>query len=642
MPDRYQPRRRIRIVTAASLFDGHDAAINIMRRILQRAGAEVIHLGHNRGVAEIAVAAVQEDAQAVAVTSYQGGHNEFFRYMLDRLRELDAGHVRVFGGGGGTIVPSEIEALETYGVAKIYSPEDGRRMGLRGMIDHLLAASDFESPRVCADGFGARAGLRAVASVLSQAEAGRLDGFPKTKRKVPVLGLTGPGGAGKSCLADEIVRRFLLDFPEIRVAVLSVDPSRKRGGGALLGDRIRMNAIEPERVFVRSFATRGAAGELSTAVRPALDVCRAAGYDVILVETSGIGQGDTGITDVADVSIYVMTPEYGAPSQLEKIDMLDYADLVALNKFDRPGAQDALRDVRKQVRRNRELGRDVPDDEIAVYGTVASRFNDDGVHAFFGKLVERIDERCGTRLGAGRAGALPDPARKTVLLEAGRERYLGEIARAVRGYHARTEERAQRASELYRLEGAARVVEGEPLQEEIAALRRQLAGDLPRREEWGELVETYRAEELVTRVRDQTLKRPLHSTSLSGTRIPRVVLPGYRDWGDRLRWLRRENVPGEFPYTAGVFHLRRSDEDPKRQFAGEGTPERTNKRYHYLCRDSDAHRLSVAFDSVTLYGEDPDERPDIHGKVGESGVSICTVEDMRRLFRGFDLCAPNT
>ncbi len=646
MTESYKPRHQIRIVTAASLFDGHDAAINVMRRIMQRSGAEVIHLGHNRSVEEILTATVQEDAQAVAITSYQGGHNEFFRYLVECLKELQAGHVKVFAGGGGTIVPSEIEALEEFGVTKIYSPEDGRRMGLQGMIDDLLERCDYETPRVDLNGFAAPLDARTMASALTQAEAGSLNGVPEPEKTVPVIGLTGPGGAGKSCLTDEIVRRFLLEFPALRIAVLSVDPTRKRGGGALLGDRIRMNAIDPARVFVRSFATRAASGELSDAVTPALRVCKAAGYDVILVETSGIGQGDVGITGVADVSTYVMTPEYGAASQLEKIDMLDYADMVAINKFDRRGAEDALRDVRKQVRRNRQLFHDVPDDKIPVYGTVASRYNDAGVSVFFNRLLEQLDERCGTSFVADRAGTLPDPADRIVLLAAGREHYLGGIARTVRDYHERVGQRGARATQLYNLEGAAAAFDGDvpqaltqKLEQSREALGPEDRGSL---EQWDEIVSRYQGDELVTRVRDRELRRDLHTESLSGTRIPRIALPSYTDWGERLRWLLRENVPGEFPYTAGVFHLRRRDEDPQRQFAGEGTPARTNQRYHYLCRDSEAHRLSVAFDSVTLYGEDPHERPDIYGKVGESGVSICTLHDMRRLFEGFDLCNKNT
>jgi len=639
-------QNRIRIVTAAALFDGHDAAINIMRRLMQRAGAEVIHLGHNRSAAEIVDAAVMEDAQAVAITSYQGGHNEFFRYIVDLLKERGAGHVRVFGGGGGVIVDDEISALEAYGVTKIYSPEDGRRMGLKGMIEHLLKESDFETPRVpLRNGKPTQADMRKIASLLTQAEAGAV-ALAKPAHAAPVIGLTGPGGAGKSVLTDELLRRFLLEFPKKRVAVLSVDPTRKRGGGALLGDRIRMNSIDPRRVFMRSFATRGSGRELSAAISGAMEVCRAAGYDIVFVETSGIGQADTGITEVSDVSVYVMTPEYGAPTQLEKIDMLDFADVIAVNKSDRRGAEDALRDVRKQVRRNREIGHDVPDAELPVFATIASRFNDLGVNQLFTRLLALVDERTGTRFLAERTKDLPLAVHDFVIVPPDREHYLGEIAQAAREYREQVERRAARATELYRLQGAAAALgEGAPsaLLARIEEARAALGPDALRQVDgWDGLVATYRAEELITRVRDREQRHTLFTTSLSGTRIPKVALPRYHDWGDRLRWLQLENVPGEFPFTAGVFHLKRPDEEPKRMFAGEGPPERTNERFHYLCRGEQAHRLSVAFDSVTLYGEDPDERPDIYGKIGESGVSICTLEDMRKLFAGFDLVAPKT
>jgi len=644
MAEGFSPKHRIRVVTAAALFDGHDAAINIMRRLMQRAGAEVIHLGHNRSATEIVDAAVMEDAQAIAITSYQGGHVEFFKYVVDLLKERGASHVKVFGGGGGVIIPEEIKELEAYGVTKIYSPEDGRHMGLQGMIEHLLRASDFETPYV--NGALSGASARQVAAALTRAELGKTNGLGKPAKPIPVVGVTGPGGAGKSVLTDELLRRFLMEFPGKRVAVLSVDPSRKRGGGALLGDRIRMNSIDPKRVFMRSFATRGSVNELGDAMGRALDVCRAAAYDLIFVESSGIGQADTGITEVADVSIYVMTPEYGAPTQLEKIDMLDFADLIAVNKSDRRGAGDALRDARKQLRRNRELGPSVKDDELPVFATIASRFNDSGVNRLFERLMGVVDEKTGSGFGAERAAKLPPSYHDVVIVPPDRERYLGEIAESVRGYRAFVEKKAAAARELYRLEGAAEALgDAAPagLRGRIEDLKRELGEQaLARLHGWDELVARYRADELVTRVRDKELRQPLFTESLAGTRIPKIALPRLHDWGDRLRWLMLENVPGEFPYTAGVFHLRRTDEDPKRMFAGEGPPERTNRRYHYLCKGQKAHRLSVAFDSVTLYGEDPDERPDIYGKIGESGVSICTLEDMRKLFQGFDLCAPST
>jgi methylmalonyl-CoA mutase len=651
--DAFALRHRVRIVTAAALFDGHDAAINIMRRLMQRAGAEVIHLGHNRSAAEIVDAAIMEDAQAIAITSYQGGHVEFFKYVVDLLRERGAEHVRVFGGGGGVIVEEEIRDLEAYGVAKIYSPEDGRRLGLKGMIEHLLRISDFAPPRPerngsaagTAAGTAAGAEMGRIASLLSLAEEGAADGLPAPANDAPVVGLTGPGGAGKSVLTDELLRRFLHAFPGTRVAVLSVDPKRKRGGGALLGDRIRMNAIDPARVFMRSFATRGSGSELSAAIGAAIRVCRATGFDLVLLESSGIGQADTGIVEVSDVAVYVMTPEYGAPSQLEKIDMLDFADVIAVNKSDRRGAADALRDVRKQYRRNREVGYDVPDADLPVFDTIASRFNDDGVNRLFARLLDRVDEKCGSTLVAQRAAGAEEGQHDVVIVPPDREHYLRDIVECIRGYRRRVDEEAARASRLYRLEGATCDLGDDApgdLRSAAQEARKALGAGTELLTEWDELARRYEADELITRVRDRELRQPLTSQSLSGTRIRRVAFPRFRDWGDRLRWLRLENVPGEFPFTAGVFHLRRTDEEPKRMFAGEGTPERTNQRFHYLCRGEKAHRLSVAFDSVTLYGEDPHERPDIYGKIGESGVAICTLEDMRKLFKGFDLVAPNT
>ncbi len=643
--DTYRPKHRVRVVTAAALFDGHDAAINIMRRIMQRNGAEIIHLGHNRSAAEIVDTAVQEDVQAIAITSYQGGHVEFFRYIIDLLKERGAEHVKVFGGGGGVIVPDEIADLESYGVTKIYSPEDGRRMGLQGMIQDLLEKSDFETPRLPLNGRMESAKTRELASWFTQAESGSTNGLPAPTKVIPVIGLTGPGGAGKSVMTDEILRRFLHQFPTSKVAVFCVDPSRKRSGGALLGDRIRMNAIDPERVFLRSFATRGAQGELATAIDGAISVAKSAGYDLILVETSGIGQSDTAITDVSDVSLYVMTPEYGAPSQLEKIDMLDFADLIAVNKSDRRGALDALRDVRKQYRRNRNEF-EASDEDLPVVATIASRFNDVGVNELFRRLIVLVDDRLGTDFESRRAEAPPEAQHSTVIVPPDREGYLREIVKTVRGYRDGVLGRADAASSLYRIQGALNALGAEApaaLTKKAEELRAAIGPDaMARLDDWDALQERYRQDELVMHVRGRELRGKLFTESLSGSRIPKVAMPRFTDWGDRLRWLELENVPGEFPFAAGVFPLKRTDEDPKRQFAGEGTPERTNKRFHYLSDGETAKRLSVAFDSVTLYGEDPHERLDIYGKIGESGVSICTVEDMRKLLKGFDLCHPNT
>ncbi|MHC5052084.1 MAG: cobalamin-dependent protein, partial [Planctomycetota bacterium] len=512
-------QNRVRIVTAAALFDGHDAAINIMRRLMQRAGAEVIHLGHNRSAAEIVDAAVMEDAQAVAITSYQGGHVEFFKYVVDLLKERAAPHVRIFGGGGGVIVEDEIRELEAYGVTKIYSPEDGRKMGLKGMIEHLVKESDFETPRLPArNGRLVDADTRRIASILTQAENGGVDGLSTAPATVPVVGLTGPGGAGKSVMTDELLRRFLLEFPGRRAAILSVDPSRKRTGGALLGDRIRMNCIRPERVFMRSFATRGSGTELSSAIGGAIQVCKAAGYDLVFVETSGIGQGGTGITDVSDIACYVMTPEYGAASQLEKIDMLDFADVVAVNKCDRRGAEDALRDVRKQLRRNREIGATVPDEELPVFGTIASRFNDTGVNRLFTHLFGLLDEKLGTGFLKERTADLPDAYHDVVIVPPDRERYLGEISQCVREYRQAVERKAAAATRLYRLQGAADALGGEAppdLAAQIEAARAAVGADaLGQLEAWEALSQRYRAEELVREVRGRELRGPLFENSL--------------------------------------------------------------------------------------------------------------------------------
>ncbi|HTY18915.1 MAG TPA: methylmalonyl-CoA mutase family protein [Myxococcota bacterium] len=659
------PPARLRVVTAASLFDGHDAAINIMRRLLQAQGAEVIHLGHDRSVEEIAQAALQEDADAVAVSSYQGGHMEFFRYLVERLRALGAGHVRVYGGGGGTITRDEAEALCAAGVARIYLPEDGRRLGLEGMIREIVAAPR-ERPTDDPQALLARIAPGdpgAVARLISRLEEDGHDaqgagGHPALERirsalaarrgrsPAPVVGFTGTGGAGKSSVVDEVVRRVRRDHPELAIGCLLVDPTRRRSGGALLGDRIRMNAIGAPGIYVRSLATRQAHLALSQAVRDAVAVLQAAGYDLVLVETAGIGQSDSEITDLADLSVYVMTPEYGAPSQLEKIDMLDLADLIVLNKADRAGAEDALRDVRRQWRRNRAAGAG-PEDAAPVYATVASRFQDPGVERFYRALAERLAGRFGDAFAphpaAERLAAIAAP-----LLPGARRRYLAEIAEAVRGYRTRTEEEAARAADAWALEralgaigddGPAAAALRERRDASLAALSEPIRRAL---EAWPATRARYDAEAQEYGVRDRAIRVANHVETLSGTRLPRVALPRFEGWGDLVRYLRGENLPGAFPFTAGVFPFKRDDEDPARMFAGEGTPERTNRRFHLLAAGQGLARLSTAFDSVTLYGREPDPRPDVWGKVGNSGVSVCTVDDAKKLYSGFDLCDPRT
>ncbi len=651
-------REPLRFVTAASLFDGHDASINIMRRLLQDAGAEVIHLGHNRGVGEIVNAAIQEGVHAIALSSYQGGHMEFFTYLIDLLREQGCSYIKVFGGGGGVIVPEEIRELEAYGVTKIYSPEDGRRMGLKGMIDHMLKeAASVSLPAL--NGNVARLQGRdsvVVSRYISLAESGAQGGGgafdelrPRLKRharKKPVVGITGTGGSGKSSLIDELIRRFLIHYPDKSLAVVSVDPSRSKSGGALLGDRIRMNAINDKRVFMRSMATRASGGELSAAIGDVLLVLQATNYDLIIVETSGIGQGDAAIAGISDVSVYVMTSEYGAPSQLEKVDMLDFADIVAINKFENKGAQDALRDVRKQYMRNHDLF-DTPPDELPIFGTVASRFDDPGVDRVFVGLLRTLKEKGLVTWEVTDAAPYREDAARAGIVPEGRQQYLREIASAVRAYHQHTETAASRIRRVAALKEA---LEDTANEESRAVLKREISRaerhELPADRElmgaWYRRVRRYAAKNFTYEVRGLKLTVPLVRESLSGLEIPRVALPGYRDEGELYRWLRRENLPGVFPFTAGVFPFKRDWEDPKRQFAGEGGPERTNRRFHYLCRDDEAKRLSTAFDSVTLYGQDPDDRPDIFGKIGESGVSVCTLDDMRKLYAGFDLCSPNT
>ena len=653
----YKAKHPVRFVTAAALFDGHDAAINIMRRILQSSGVEVIHLGHNRSVEEVVTAALEEDVQGVAISSYQGGHVEYFKYMVDLLRERGGGEIKVFGGGGGVIVPEEIRLLHDYGVARIYAPEDGQALGLQGMIDDMIKQADFDLAKSLPDSpDGLLAGdRRALARIITGYEAGRLPEKIITRiedraarAKTPVLGITGTGGAGKSSLTDEIIRRFRLDRPELRIAVLAVDPTRRKSGGALLGDRIRMNAIAGDTVFMRSLATRRSGKEVSACLPGAIAACKAAGFELVIVETSGIGQGDAEIVPFVDVTLYVMTPEFGAASQLEKIDMLDFADLVAINKFDRKGAKDALRDVRKQVQRNREAFSKNPAD-MPVHGTIASRFNDDGVTGLYGDLLGVLRARGladWTTAMPGHDGRFSSDL--SAIIPSERLRYLAEVAETVRDYHGFIREQARVARERQQLAAARRMLgEGAKDAAALTALIAEREEALDSRcrkllEIWPKVVESYSGDEYVVRIRDREIRTALTTTSLSGTRIPKVSLPRFEDEGEILRFLLEENLPGSFPYTAGVFAFKREGEDPTRMFAGEGDAARTNKRFKYLSRNSPAKRLSTAFDSVTLYGRDPDERPDIYGKVGTSGVSIATLDDMKVLYDGFDLTDPST
>ncbi len=649
------PAHPVRFVTAASLFDGHDAAINIMRRILQRQGAEVVHLGHNRSVDEVVAAAIQEDAQGVAISSYQGGHVEYFTYLVELLRERGAGHVKVYGGGGGVIVPAEIELLHERGVSRIFSPEDGQRLGLPGMINTMIRECDVDlaaTPPASAEAVFAGEHA-ALARALTLAEAGRLPAALTARapaHPVPVLGITGTGGSGKSSLTDELVRRFRLDQEDkLRIAVLAVDPTRRRGGGALLGDRIRMNSLAGENVFFRSMATRGTEGSLPEHLAEAIAVLKAAGFDLVIVETPGIGQGDAGIVRFVDRSLYVMTPEFGAASQLEKIDMLDFADVVAINKFERRGAEDARRDVGRQLVRNREaFGASWED--MPVFGTSAATFNDDGVTALYQHLRGLLADD-GLTVAEGR---LPRSDRKTSseyasVIPPQRTRYLAEIAETVRGYHAQTDRLVDAARTRQHLRTARAAVEAAQvdrggLDEVLAAAEQALPADAAELldREWPSWVEAYSGDEMVVPVRDAELRFGLTRATLSGSRIPKVALPGFTEDAELLRFLRRESLPGKFPFTAGVFPFKREGEDPARMFAGEGDAFRTNRRFRYLSADSDAKRLSTAFDSVTLYGRDPDTRPDVYGKVGTSGVSIASLEDMKVLYDGFDLTSPST
>ncbi len=654
----YSPKNKVRIVTAASLFDGHDAAINIMRRIIQSTGVEVIHLGHDRSVEEVVNCAIQEDAQAIAMTSYQGGHMEYFKYMYDLLKEKGASHIKIFGGGGGVILPEEIKELMDYGIAKIYSPDDGRQLGLQGMINDLVKNSDFISVKSLngeaksLDKEDKRIIARMISAAENQVKGSKevLKNIHKTAEisQVPVLGITGTGGAGKSSLVDEVLRRFLADFPEKSVGIISVDPSKRKTGGALLGDRIRMNSVNHPRVYMRSLATRQSNLALSKHVGEALDILKAARYDLILLETSGIGQSDTEILDYADISLYVMTPEYGAASQLEKIDMLDFADVIALNKFDKKGALDAIRDVKKQYQRNHKLF-DVPVDELPVFGTIASQFNDDGMNDLYKHLMDILSERSDGRFSAHGVFEI-EFGQSDHIIPPKRVRYLSEISEGIQDYGKRIEEQAEIAQKLYALDLSVQNLDTKSDRSAIDSIKKkikELENDLSSEhkkwiKDWPDKEKAYKDEIFKFKVRDKVLEIKTHVESLSHIQIPKTATPRYRAWGDLLKWMAQENVPGEFPFTAGIYPFKRQEEDPTRMFAGEGGPERTNKRFHYVSESMPAIRLSTAFDSVTLYGRDPDYRPDIYGKIGNAGVSICCLDDAKKLYSGFDLCAPNT
>ncbi len=652
----YVKQNPVRFITAASLFDGHDASINIMRRILQSLGAEVIHLGHNRSVEDVVTAAIEEDASGIAVSSYQGGHVEYFKYMMDLLKERGRVDIRVFGGGGGVIVSNEIADLHAYGIARIFSPRDGQTMGLVGMIQHMIETAD---RNLCTnlpsniDSLvgGNRADLARVITALEQQKLPAdllvdLNTKAATKPRVPVLGITGTGGAGKSSLTDEIIRRFRLYSNEPKIAVIAIDPSRKKTGGALLGDRIRMNANSAPNIYMRSLATRDSGSEVPPAMPDVIIACKAAGYDLIIIETPGIGQGDAAIVPLSDVSLYVMTPEFGAASQLEKIDMLDFADVVCINKMDRKGAKDALRDVRKQVQRNRAAFDQSPDDML-VFGAIASRFADLGVTALYQELLRQFKDKKGTKFSSTLAPVevrASEPG--TAIVPPDKQRYLAEISDMVRRYHASVESQSQLACEIQQLR-ASQTMLGENTNTDLDTLATSKEASLDGNSHtlldgWPAVVDAYSGEEFVIKVRDSEIRSNLKTTTLSGNIIPRVALPKYKDHGELLKWLMKENLPGYFPYTAGVFPFKRENEDPTRMFAGEGNPFRTNSRFKYLSQHSEAKRLSTAFDSVTLYGFDPHERPDIYGKVGNSGVSIATLEDMKVLYDGFDLCSPST
>lgn len=672
----YKPKHKVRIVTAASLFDGHDAAINIMRRIIQSTGVEVIHLGHDRSVEEVVNCAIQEDANAIAMTSYQGGHNEYFKYMYDLLQEKGAGHIKIFGGGGGVILPEEIKELMDYGITRIYSPDDGRELGLQGMINDLVQQSDFaigdslngEVNKLANKEVGSIARVISAAENFPEVAKDALDAIHEKNKnsKTPVLGITGTGGAGKSSLVDELVRRFLIDFPEKTIGLISVDPSKRKTGGALLGDRIRMNAINNERVYMRSLATRQSNLALSKYVNEAVEVLKAAEFDLIILETSGIGQSDTEIIEHSDTSLYVMTPEFGAATQLEKIDMLDFADLVAINKFDKRGALDALRDVKKQYMRNNNLW-DVHMDDMPVFGTIASQFNDPGMNSLYKAIMDKLVEKAGADLQST-FEITKEMSEKIFVIPPSRTRYLSEISENNRAYDKKVDEQEKVAQKLYGIyQTILSVIPNEvtesfltkngidqdkiqqQVQEEEQPFVKLLFAQFDKVKlnldphnwevilNWQDKVKKYKDPIYSFKVRDKEIKIETHTESLSHTQIPKVALPKYQAWGDLLRWNLQENVPGEFPYASGLYPFKRTGEDPTRMFAGEGGPERTNRRFHYVSLGMPAKRLSTAFDSVTLYGNDPGHRPDIYGKIGNAGVSICCLDDAKKLYSGFDL-----
>ena len=670
----YKPTHKVRIVTAAALFDGHDAAINIMRRIIQSTGVEVIHLGHDRSVEEVVNCAIQEDVNAIAITSYQGGHNEYFKYMYDLLQEKGAGHIKIFGGGGGVILPEEIKNLMDYGITRIYAPDDGRALGLQGMINDLVKTADFALGEVLDVSMDSLANkeIGSIARVISSAE-----NFPEIAKatldkihtknknsKTPVLGITGTGGSGKSSLVDELVRRFLIDFPEKTVGLISVDPSKRKTGGALLGDRIRMNAINNPRVYMRSLATRQSNLALSKYVNEAVQVLKAAEFDLIILETSGIGQSDTEIIEHSDTSLYVMTPEFGAATQLEKIDMLDFADLVALNKFDKRGALDAVRDVKKQYMRNNNLWH-IHMDDMPVYGTIASQFNDPGMNTLYKGIMDTLVEKTGADLKST-LEITKEMSEKIFVIPPARVRYLSEIAESNRSYDKKVDDQVIVAQKLYGIHQTIESITNTSVEIIKTGLNEDeiISLELPEDDKaflkllfaqfekvklnfdpynweiilnWQEKVQKYKDPIYTFKVRDKEINIATHSESLSHSKIPKIALPKYKAWGDLLRWNLQENVPGEFPYAAGLYPFKRTGEDPTRMFAGEGGPERTNRRFHYVSLGMDAKRLSTAFDSVTLYGNDPGRRPDVYGKIGNAGVSICCLDDAKKLYSGFDL-----